>query len=58
MECYLTGPETNRLVHRAFTVADAEAFFAINSNPDVMRFTGEPLLLSLDAAYDVEGIPQ
>ena len=50
MECYLAGPETNRLVHREFTVADAEVFFALNSNPDVMRFTGEPLLPSLDAA--------
>lgn len=50
MECYLTGPETKRLVHRAFTVYDVEVFFALNSSPDVMRFTGEPLLPSLDAA--------
>jgi [ribosomal protein S5]-alanine N-acetyltransferase len=50
MEHYCTGPETKRLQHRAFTVDDAEAFFAINSNPDVMRFTGEPILPSLDAA--------
>ena len=50
MEHYYTGPETNRLQHRAFTVDDAEAFFALNSNPDVMRFTGEPLLSSLHEA--------
>lgn len=50
MEHYTTGPETSRLQHRAFTMDDAEAFFALNSNPDVMRFTGEPLLQSLDAA--------
>ena len=50
MEHYSTGPETDRLQHRAFTVDDAETFFALNSNPDVMRFTGEPILPSLDAA--------
>ena len=50
MRHYRTGPETNRLQHRAFVVDDAGAFFDLNSNPDVMRFTGEPLLPSLDAA--------
>ena len=50
IESYRTGPETERLEHRAFRVEDAAAFFALNSNPDVMRFTGEPLLPSLDAA--------
>lgn len=49
MEHYRIGPETNRLQHRAFTVDDAEAYFALNSDPDVMRFTGEPLLTSLEA---------
>jgi RimJ/RimL family protein N-acetyltransferase len=52
MDVYRTGPETDRLEHRAMTVADAEAFFALNSNPDVMRYTGEPPLLSLDDARD------
>lgn len=47
---YRTGPETKRLVHRAWTVDDAEAFFALNSNPDVMRFTGESMLRSVDEA--------
>jgi RimJ/RimL family protein N-acetyltransferase len=50
MESYRTGPETERLEHRAFTIDDAEAFFALNSNPDVMRFTGEPSIPSLHAA--------
>ena len=29
---------------------DAQALFALNGNPQVMRYTGEPLLPSLDAA--------
>ena len=58
MESYRTGPETNRLQHRAFTIDDAEVFFAINSNPDVMRLTGESLLPSLDAArHAIENYP-
>ena len=47
-----TGPETERLQHRAFEVSDAAAFFALNSNPEVMRYTGEPLIPSLQAAKD------
>lgn len=46
------GPETVRLAHRAMTVDDAAAFYALNSHPDVMRFTGEPPLQSLDEARD------
>ena len=52
VESYRTGPETERLVHRAFTLGDADAFFALNGNPEVMRFTGEPLLRSLDDARE------
>jgi len=52
MHIYRTGPETPRLLLRALTVADAEAFFALNSHPDVMRLTGEPPLASLDQARD------
>jgi RimJ/RimL family protein N-acetyltransferase len=33
-------------------VDDAEAFFALNSHPEVMRFTGEPPIGSLDAARE------
>ena len=50
MDNHRIGPQTKRLEHRAFTVNDAEAFFALNSHPDVMRFTGEPRLQSLDEA--------
>lgn len=34
--------ETDRLVLREFTVADAEAFFLLNSDPEVIRYTGDP----------------
>lgn len=47
---YRIGPETRRLTLRAFTVDDAEAFFAINSNAEVMRYTHEPLLESVEQA--------
>ncbi len=50
MISHRVGPATERLQHRAFTPDDAEAFFAINSNPEVMRYTGEPPLESLGAA--------
>ncbi len=52
MRQYRTGPETRRLRHRAFTVGDAEAFFALTSHPEVIRFTGEPPLPSVDAARE------
>lgn len=52
MHSYRCGPETARLEHRSFTVEDAKSFFAFNSHPDVMRFTGEPPLSSLAAARE------
>ena len=52
MDVYRMGPETERLEHRALRVEDAEAFFALNSNLDVMRYTGEPRLQSLAEARD------
>jgi len=52
VKSYRTGPETERLEHRAFTLEDASAFFAINGNSEVMRLTGEPLVPSLDAARE------
>ncbi len=58
MKHYRTGPETKRLHHRVFTVDDAEEFFVLNSNPDVMRFNGEPLVPSLEVAIDaIAGYP-
>ncbi len=50
MRSHRIGPETERLLHRAFTVADAEAFLALNGDPEVMRLTGEPPLRSLEEA--------
>ena len=44
------GPETERLRLRAFTVDDAEDFFALNGNPEVMRLTGEEPLDSVESA--------
>lgn len=50
MDDHRTGPETDRLQHRAFSIDDAEVFFALNGNPEVMRYTGEPMLKSRDEA--------
>ena len=52
MEIYRTGPETDRLEHRALTLNDAEAFYALNSNVDVMKFTGEPMTQSVEEARE------
>ena len=43
IEMHRVGPETSRLIHRAFTADDAEAVLAFNSHPLVMKHTGEPL---------------
>ena len=50
MTSYRAGPSTPRLDHRALTPEDAEAFFALNSHPDVMRYTGETPLGSVEEA--------
>lgn len=58
MMSYRTGPETERLEHRPFTGDDAETVFALNGNPEVMRFTGETLCPSIDAARElIENYP-
>lgn len=44
------GPSTERIILRAFEAADAEALFRLNSDPDVMRYTGEPPMASVAAA--------
>ncbi|TWT72591.1 GNAT family N-acetyltransferase [Crateriforma conspicua] len=49
---YREGPQTRRLLHRAFDLGDAEAFFRLNSDQEVMKFTGEPLLSSLKQASE------
>jgi len=50
MNTYRSGPETERIEHRAFTLNDCEAFYRLNSHPEVMRFTGEPPISSLQEA--------
>ena len=58
MTSYTEGPETARLIHRAMVPGDAEAFYALNSHPDVMRYTGEPPIASLeDARAAIEHYP-
>ena len=49
MKKYTVGPETARLTHRAFEEHDAEALFALNSNPLVMQYTGETLWASVES---------
>ena len=44
------GPVTPRLILRAMVPNDAPCFFALNSDPAVMRFTGEPPIGSIDEA--------
>ena len=50
MNDHRVGPVTKRLTLRALTVEDAEAFYSLNGDPEVMRLTGEPPLESLDEA--------
>ena len=52
MQMHLEGPETARLRHRAFTVDDAAALYAINSHPEVMRYTGEEPFPSLEVTRE------
>jgi RimJ/RimL family protein N-acetyltransferase len=47
---YRDGPQTPRLVHRAFEVGDAEVFLELNRDPEIMRYTGEPSLGSVAEA--------
>jgi RimJ/RimL family protein N-acetyltransferase len=58
MNSFTTGPETARLTHRAFQPSDAETFFRLNSHPEVMRYTGEPPLQSVEEAkHAIENYP-
>lgn len=45
--------ETDRLFLREYVVEDAEAFFRLNSDPEVLRFTGDESLPSLEHARQV-----
>ena len=53
MNDHRIGPVTDRLELRELTVDDAEAVLAFNSNPDVMRWTGESPMTSLKQAQDL-----
>jgi len=45
--------ETERLLLREYNEDDAEAFYRLNSDPSVMRFTGDELLTTVDEARAV-----
>lgn len=41
---------TSRLILRELSVKDAESFFLLNQNPNVIRYTGDSAFTSLEAA--------
>lgn len=43
---------TERLILRRFDLADAEALHALNGDPEVTRYVGDPPFESVDAARD------
>ena len=43
---------TSRLILREFDAQDAEALFRLNSNPDVLRYTGDEPFPDVEAADD------
>jgi len=45
--------ETERLLLREFTLDDTEAFFLMNSDPEVLRYTGDPGVHDMDEARKV-----
>ena len=45
--------ETARLQLRKFTLDDAEEYFRLNSNSEVVRYTGQSPLTSIDEAIEV-----
>ncbi len=45
--------ETERLILRRFTDSDVEAVFEFNSHPEVVRYTGEKPLRSIEEAQNV-----
>src|SRR5881392_153540 len=45
--------ETDRLLLRQFVEADAEAFFQLNSVPEVLRFVPDKQLLSVEQARQI-----
>ena len=45
--------QTQRLILRPFTEADAPAFHALVSDPEVLRYTGENPVISIEQALDI-----
>ena len=45
--------ETDRLLLREYVEDDAEAFFKLNSNPEVLRFVPDAPLLNVDQARQI-----
>ena len=52
MKSYRIGPETDRLILRALDEGDAEGFHELMSDPEVMQFTGEDPLHSIEEARE------
>ncbi|MEO1337684.1 MAG: GNAT family N-acetyltransferase, partial [Myxococcota bacterium] len=46
------GPVTARLILRAFTRKDAEPYLVLRSHPDIIRYTNEPPLESIEEAEE------
>lgn len=45
--------QTDRLLLREYVQDDAEAFFQLNSDPEVLRFTGDDSLLDIGQAREI-----
>jgi ribosomal-protein-alanine N-acetyltransferase len=45
--------ETDRLFLREYVEDDGEAFFRLNSDPEVLRFTGDESLLNIEHAREI-----
>ena len=42
--------ETNRLLLREFNISDAESFYELNLNPNVIKYTGNSAFKDIDEA--------
>ena len=45
--------ETERLILREFKMDDAKAVFEFNSDPEIIKYTGDELLTSLERAKEI-----
>ena len=45
--------ETERLILREYTEADAPAFFRLNSDPEVMRYVPDEMMTNVDQAREI-----